>query len=157
MIRPAISTWVELFWLDGQIERWVRFGAVAEERVVDRRTRFVGFRPGAIFSLVRWRAGEFGTVESRIAILRAVDIGEPFTTHPFVLPGAEILLRVEGWSRVRAVLEAIDQIERIGVRPETVSPEHWRTVGGRIAVGLPPRPYDRARHRAWGLRRSVGR
>lgn len=156
MARPEISTWVELFWQDGQIERWIRFGDVAEERIVDRRSRFVGFRPGAVFALLRWRSGEYGTVESRISILRCVSVGEAFTTHPFVTPGAEILLRLDGWARVQAVLEVIDQIERLGIGPATVSPDHWRTVGGRIAVGLPPRPYDRARHRAWLLRERVG-
>lgn len=156
MGRPEISTWVELFWQGGQIERWIRFGEIAEERIIDRRTRFVGFRPGAIFALVRWRSGEFGTVESRIAILRCVAAGQAFTTHPFVTPGAEILLRLAGWARVQAVLEAIDQIENLGIRPAAVSPEHWRTVGGRIGVGLPPRPYDQDRHRAWLLRQRAG-
>lgn len=156
MARPDIATWVELFWQDGQIERWIRFGAIAEERIIDRRTRFVGFRPGAVFALVRWRSGEHGTVESRIAVLRSVAPGQPFTTHPFVLPGAEILLRIDGWARVSAVLEAIDRIETVGIKPESVSPDHWRTVGARIGVGLPPRPYDRPRHRAWLLRERVG-
>lgn len=156
MSGSSASTWVELFWQEGQIQRWIRFGAVAEERVVDRRSRLVGFRPGAIFALVRWRAGPYGTVESRLSVLRAVEAGQPFTTHPFVSPGAEILLRLAGWTRVRAALEAIDQVERVGVRPEAVSPDHWRSVGARIGVGLPPRPYDKARHRAWRLRRSIG-
>jgi hypothetical protein len=43
----------------------------AGERIIDRRRRLVEFRPGAVFALVRWRAGDYGTVESRIAILRA--------------------------------------------------------------------------------------
>ena len=156
MARPETSTWVELFWQGGQIERWIRFGEVAEERIIDRRTRFVGFRPGAVFALVRWRASEHGTVESRISILRGVTPGQPFTTHPFVTPGAEILLRLEGWARVQAVFEAIDQIEGLGLQPEAASPDHWRSVGGRIAVGLPPRRYDQVRHRAWLMRERVG-
>lgn len=156
MARPEVSTWVELFWQGGQIERWIRFGPIAEERVVDRRTRFVGFRPGAVFALVRWRAGEYGTIESRIAVLQATAPGRAFTTHPFVAPGAEILLRLSGWTRVQAVLQAIDQIEGLGVEPSKVSPDHWRTVGARIGVGLAPRPYDRVRHRAWLQRQKVG-
>ena len=154
---PTASTWVDLFWLEGQIERWLRFGRAAEERIVDRRNRLVGFRPGAVFALVRWRAGEYGTVESRIAILQAVAPGQAFTSHPFVAPGAEILLRLAGWSRVRAALDAIDMIERGGFRPEEVAPDHWRHVGARLTVGLPPRLYDRTRHRAWSLRRRLGR
>lgn len=152
-----MTTQVELLWLEGQIERWIRFGRAAAERIVDRRRRILEFRPGAIFALVRWRSGEYGTVESRIAILRAVDKGETFTTYPFVAPGAEILLSLSGWTRVQAVLDAIDRVEGLGLRPEDVAPDHWRHVGARIGVGLPPRRYDRTRHRAWILRRRLGR
>ncbi|ENZ81619.1 MULTISPECIES: DUF2840 domain-containing protein [Caulobacter] len=148
---------VELLWLDGQIERWIRFGRSAEERFIDRRRRVVAFAPGAIFGFVRWRAGDYGTVESRIAVLRAVRPGEPFTTYPFVAPGAEVLLNLSGWSRVQMVLDAIDAIERIGLSAAAVAPDHWRHIGARVGVGLPPRSYDRARHRAWLLRRNLGR
>lgn len=152
-----MMTQVELLWLEGQIERWIRFGRMAGERIVDRRRRIVEFRPGAIFSLVRWRSGEYGTVESRIAILRAAAPSEAFTTYPFVAPGAEILLNLGGWTKVQAVLGAIDLVESLGLRPEDVAPDHWRHVGARIGVGLPPRRYDRTRHRAWLLRRRLGR
>ncbi len=156
MTRPDVSTWVELFQQEGQIERWLRFGAVADERIIDHRTRFVGFRPGVIFALVRWRGGANRAVDAKIAVLRAVANGESLTSYPFVLPGAEILLRLSGWARVRATLDAIDAIEQNGFRLDTVSPEHWRIVGSRIAVGLAPRPYDQSRHRAWRLRVRLG-
>ncbi|WP_343699759.1 DUF2840 domain-containing protein [Caulobacter sp.] len=150
-------TQVELLWLEGQIERWIRFGRAAGEHIVDRRARRLDFRPGAVFALVRWRSGEYGTVESRIAVLRAVAPGEAFTTHPFVAPGAEILLNISGWAKVQSVLSAIDAVEGQGLRPEDVAPDYWRHVGARIGVGLPPRGYDRARHRAWLLRRRLAR
>lgn len=148
---------VELLWLEGQIERWIRFGRPAGERIVDRRNRVLEFAPGAIFALVRWRAGDYGTVESRIAILRAVGPGEAFTTYPHVAPGAEVLLNLSGWAKVQAVLGAIDGVEGLGLRAEDAAPDHWRHVGARIGVGLPPRRYDRARHRAWLLRRRLAR
>lgn len=152
-----MNTQVELLWLEGQIERWIRFGAQAGERIIDRRRRLVEFRPGAVFALVRWRSGDYGTVESRIAILRAVSPGEGFTTYPYVAPGAEILLNLNGWSKVQAVLAAIDAVEGLGLRAQDVAPDHWRHVGARLGVGLSPRVYDRARHRAWLLRRRLGR
>lgn len=152
-----MSVNVDLLWQEGQIERWIRFGRPIAERFIDRRSRVLQFGPGAIFALVRWRLGDDGAVESRIAILRAVGPGEAFTTHPFVAPGAEILLNHSGWARVQAVLGAIDVVEGLGLRAEDAAPDHWRTVGARIGVGLPPRPYDRARHRAWLLRRRLGR
>jgi len=151
-----MHTDVELLWLEGQIERWIRFGKPASERLIDRRRRVVSFAPGAIFALVRWQAGEFGTTLSRIAILRAVAPGETFTTVPFVAPGADILLNISGWPKAQAVLAAVDAVEATGVRAEAAAPDHWRHVGARVAVGLPPRPYDRRRHRAWLLRRSLG-
>ena len=152
-----MNTQVELLWLEGQIERWIRFGAQAGERIIDRRRRLVEFRPGAVFALVRWRSGDYGTIESRIAILRAVSPGEGLTTYPYVAPGAEILLNLRGWSKVQAVLAAIDAVEGLGLRAQDVAPDHWRHVGARLGVGLSPRLYDRARHRAWLLRRRLGR
>lgn len=152
-----MSTEVDLLWLEGQIERWIRFGNVASERIIDRRNRLVTFAPGSVFAFVRWRAGAYGTVESRIAVLRAVRPSESFTTYPHVTPGAEILLDVTGWSKVQMVLEAVDGVEKIGVAPAAAAPDYWRHVGARVGVGLAVRRYDRARHRAWLLRRRLGR
>ena len=80
-------TRVELTWIEKQIEHWIRFGRVAVDEIVDRRRRIVRFRPGAIFAFVRWASNDYGTVSSRIGIVRAVGTGEPFTTLPFVRPG----------------------------------------------------------------------
>jgi len=151
-----VSTWDEQLGLEGQVERWIRLGTVAEDRVIDRRTGSVSFRPGAIFGLVRWRAGEHAAVDSKVAGLRAMATGKAFTTQPFAPCGEEILLRMSGRRRIRAALEAIDAIERAGFAPEAVSPDHWQTVGARIGVGLPPKPYDRARHRARRMRKWGG-
>jgi hypothetical protein len=149
------STRVELVFLKDRIERWVRFGRPIAEQVHDRRRRALMFAPGAVFAFVRWRAGEFGTVESRLAVLRAVAPGTAFTTYPEVAPGAEILLDVTGWTRVQAVLEAIDAVEGSGVPPHLVAPDYWRHVGARVGAGLLPREYSRRRHRAWLLRRMI--
>lgn len=152
-----MNTQVDLLWLEGRIERWIRFGKGAGDRIIDRRRRIVEFSPGAVFGLVRWRSGDYGTVEYRIAVLRAVPAGRAFTTYPFVAPGAEILLNLSGWVKVQSVLDAIDAIEQLGISPSAVAPDHWCHVGARIGVGLPPRHYDRARHRAWLLRRRLAR
>lgn len=151
-----MSTEVELLWQEGQIERWVRFGRPAAERLIDRRRRILSFAPGAVFALVRWQANDFGTAQSRIDILRAVRPGEAFTTVPFVSPGGELLLHIGGWPKVQRVLEAIDAVERAGVDPCQAASEHWRHVASRISVGEPPRAYAPQRHRAWLLRRRIG-
>ncbi|RRN63459.1 DUF2840 domain-containing protein [Caulobacter sp. 602-1] len=155
MIGPD-DTQVELLWLEGQIERWIRFGRLSGERLIDRRRRIVGFAPGAVFAFVRWRSGDYGTVESRITIMRAVGPRAAFTTVPLVAPGAELLLDIAGWPKVQAVLAAIDTVELTGVRPEDAAPDHWRHVHSRILVGLAPRTYNRMRHRAWRLRQGMG-
>jgi hypothetical protein len=148
-------TQVELLHVEDQVQRWIRFGRHAAERIVDRRSRVLSFAPGAVFAFVRWRKGEHGTVESRLDILRAVQAGEAFTTVPFVAPGGESLLRVAGWPKVARALEAIDAVDAGGVDPADAAPEHWRHVGHCLASGLTPRPYAAARHRAWLLRKGV--
>ena len=48
-------------------------------------------------------SNDFGTVVSRIDIVRAVAPGEAYQTLPFVRPGGEILLRISGWPKVERV------------------------------------------------------
>lgn len=146
------STDVEITWVEKVIEHWIRFGRIHRDRIVDRRTRVVSFRPGSVFAFVRWAANDFGTIESRIDIVRAVPRGNAYTTLPFVHPGCDILLGIAGWPKVETVLRAIDAVEAIGLDAADAAPDHWRHVHNRIAAGQQPRDYDLARHRAW-LRR----
>jgi hypothetical protein len=155
--RPAALTHVELTWLEKRIEHWIRFGRIVEERVLNRRTRVVSFAPGSVFAFVRWASNDFGTIISRIDVVRAVAPGEPYSTLPFVRPGGEILLRIAGWLNVSRVLQAIDQVEAIGIDPAHVAPDHWSHVHNRLSAGEEPRPYTNARHNAWFLRRSDAR
>jgi len=149
-------TTVELTWIEERIERWIRFGKIAENRVVDRRRRIVGFAPDSIFAFVRWASNEYGTIVSRIDILHTVATDEPFSTVPFVQPGGEILLRLAGWPKVERVLREIDTVEQLDIKPEEAAPEHWRHVHNRLTAGEQPRPYTSNMHAAWLLRRRVG-
>ena len=148
-------THVELTWYEKRIENWIRFGDHVEEKILDRRRRTLSFRAGSIFAFVRWTANDFGTVSSRVDIVRAVAAREPYQTLPFVRPGGEILLRIDGWPKVERVLQAIDAVEAIGVEPSDIAPDHWRHVHSRLTVGYEPRPYTRAQHDAWLLRRRA--
>ena len=65
-------THVELTHVEKRIENWIRFGHEAHEQVLDRRRRVFSFRPGSLFAFVRWAANDFGTIISRIDIVRAV-------------------------------------------------------------------------------------
>ncbi len=148
-------TRVELTWIEKKIEYWIRFGRAAHEQILDRRRRVASFRPNTVFAFVRWAANDFGTIISRIDIVRAVEPEEPYQTLPFVRPGGEILLRIDGWPKVEDVLRHVDAIEAIGIEADAVSPEHWRHVHNRMAAGHQPRSYTLDQHRAYLLRRRT--
>jgi hypothetical protein len=148
-------TRVELLHLEGRIQRWIRFGRVAEEEILDRRRRALWFPPGAVFAFVRWAANNYGTAVSRIDILRACAPGEAMTSVPGVTPGGASLLRLSGWPRVERVLQAIDQVEALGVDPADACPDHWSHLQNRLTAGETPRAYTPERHRAWLLRRET--
>ena len=133
-------THVDVLWFKKRIENWIRFGRIAEEKVVDRNRRSVSLAPGSIFALVRWASNDYGTVASRIDILRAVRPGERYSTVPYVRPGGEILLRLSGWPKVEKVLQAIDAVEALGIDPADAAPEHWHHIHNRLSVGEQPRP-----------------
>ncbi|MGX5843678.1 DUF2840 domain-containing protein [Mesorhizobium sp. ArgA1] len=148
-------THVELLWLKKRIENYIRFGKTVENRIIDKSRRVVAFAPGGIFAFVRWMANDFGTVASRIDILRAVSAGKRCSTIAYVRPGADILLTSVGWPNVERVLEIIDAIEALGIDAIDVPPEYWRHVHSRLVARESPRPYTRQRHEAWLLRRRI--
>jgi hypothetical protein len=148
-------TRVRLLWIEGKVEHWIRFGRVVHERILDRRTRVLGFRADAVFAFLRWVSNDYGTITSRIDIVRAVREDAAYSTLPGVEPGGEILLHVSGWPRVERVLQAIDQIEDTGVDPCDAAPEHWRHIHNRMAASLSPRSYSLDRHQAWLRRKEL--
>ena len=148
-------THVELLWLKERIENYIRFGKVGSNRNINRSRRVVSFAPGSIFAFVRWTANDFGTVASRVDILRSVAAGQRCSTVTYVRPGADILLTAIGWQNVEKVLKIIDGIEAIGIDPVDVSPDYWRHAHSRLAAREAPRPYTRQRHEAWILRRRI--
>lgn len=149
-------TEVELTWIAKRREHWIRFGRAVEDQIISRAVRIKRFRAHSIFAFVRWEANAYGTVSSRIDVVRAVTASEPFTTLPFVSPGGEILLHVSGWPKVEQVLRAIDAVEAEGVDPCDAAPDHWRHVHNRLAAGQNPRAYTMERHLAWLKRQEIG-
>ena len=150
-----LLTHVELTWLEGRIEHWIRFGRDAGETILDRRRRVLSYAPNSVFAFVRWASNDFGTIVSRIDIVRAIDRRESYQTLPFVRPGGEILLRISGWPKVERVLQAIDAVEALGIDAADAAPDHWRHLHNRLAVGDEPHAYTRAQHAAWLKRRRV--
>lgn len=148
-------TTVELLWLEKRIENRIRFGRSVSEKLVDRNRRVLSFAPGSIFAFVRWTSNDFGTVLSRIDILRAASPGRPYSTVPWIKPGGESLLRLSGWPKVERVLQLIDAVEALGIDPADAAPDYWHHVHNRLSVNETPRPYTRSRHQAWLHRRRV--
>ncbi len=147
---------VELTWIEGRLEQQLRFGRVAAERSGGPHKRIASFRPGATFGLIGCTADDLGCVFWSLAIVRAVAPGAPFSTHPAVRPGGEILLSLSDLEPIRAVCREIDMIEASGVDACDVSPDHWRHIGQRLAAALPFRSYSAERHAAW-LRHNEAR
>lgn len=152
---PATLTHVELTWIEKRIEHWIRFGDDVAETILDRRRRILSFAPNSTVAIMRWAANDYGTVVSRMDIVRTVARGEPYQTVPLMRPGAEILLRISGWPKVQRVLEFIDTVEALGIDAAAAAPDYWRHVHNRLAVNERPRAYDLAQHRAWSLRKRL--
>jgi hypothetical protein len=148
-------TTVEILWLEKRIENRVRFGRSVSEKLVDRNRRVLSFAPGSIFAFVRWTSNDFGTVLSRVDILRAAMPGERYSTVPWITPGGESLLRLSGWPKVERVLQLIDAVEALDIHPADVAPDYWHHAHNRLSVNETPRPYTRSRHQAWLHRRRV--
>src|ERR1700746_442932 len=152
-IGTSDLTTVELLWLEKRIENRVRFGRPVLEKILDRNRRALSFSPGSVFAFVRWTSNDFGTVLSRIDILRAVTPEQPYSTVPWITPGGESLLRLSGWPKVERVLQMIDVVEALGVDPADAAHDYWHHVHNRLSVNEIPRPYTRSRHQAWLHRR----
>ena len=153
--RGPNLTLVELTFISGKIEQTTLFGRPAREETVDDTRRILYYRPHSIFALARWSQTAFGSTVSRLDVLRATLPGEPYVLLPFVRPGAQILLRLDGSAKVEHVKKLIDEIWSIGVDPADTAPDYWLHVGNRLAADQEPRPYSKARHAVWKLRQRL--
>lgn len=70
-------THVELTFRTKMIEHWLRFGDPIERTIIDKRRCVASFKPGQIFAFVRWASNDYGTIISRLDIVRTIDRGEP--------------------------------------------------------------------------------
>lgn len=147
------GTRVTLLFLHQRVNVRLRFGIPQSEIVCNRSRRIAIFAPNTVFCRVHWESNAYGTTLWRLAILQAGDGTVPLQQIIGVQPGAQLLLEVDGGTRVHKVLHLIDGIETIGIAPQTVAPSYWRVVHNRLLARLPVPRYTHARHAAW-LRRS---
>ena len=148
-------TTVDILWVEKRIENRIRFGRHVSERIGDGSRRVLSFSPGSIFAFVRWSSNDFGTVLSRIDILRAAMPGQRYATVPWISPGGEILLRLSGWPKVERVLQLVDAVEALDIDPADAAPDYWHHVHNRLSVNESPKAYTRSRHQAWLHRRRL--
>ncbi len=139
---------VSLAFVEHRVNVWLRFGRPVREVILDRWRRVAIFAPGAVCCRVQWVANEYGTVLWRLMVLQAPMPFDDAQRIAGVSPGARILLRADGESRVKPVLEIIDAIEQANIDPCAVAVAYWRTVGNRLAARQPLPDYSAERHAA---------
>lgn len=153
----AVLTRVSLCFIDQRFNLYLRFGEPTRVVTLDRWRRCAVFLPGSLFCRVRWQANDFGTTQWQLMVMQAATPLDALQCIAGVLPGARLLLRVDGALKVQAVLQKIDAIEAQGIAAVDVSPAYWGTLGNRLsawtaglsmaALSLPA--YTAERHAAW--------
>ncbi len=144
----AALTAVSLIHRPELADDWLRFGAPAATRDITPRRSLAFFAGGAVFALVRWRGGDYGTILWRLWVLRAGAPGEAVDTISGVSPGAAILLAVSGPPKVKQTFALIDAIEAAEIDPTEVATSWWRVAHNRLAANRAVRPYGRPEHAA---------
>ncbi|MEB5485023.1 DUF2840 domain-containing protein [Burkholderia pseudomallei] len=145
----AALTRVSLAYIEQRIDVYLRFGEPARVVRLDRWRRVAVFLPRAMFCRIHWQANDYGTIRGQLMVMQACTPLDAAQRIPGVLPGARLLLHVEGESAVRAVLAQFDAIEAQNIAPADVSPAYWRTLGNRLAARLPLPTYTAERHAVW--------
>jgi len=148
-------TRVALAFVSQRINLYLRFGNPARTLQLDRWRRSAVFLPASILCRIRWESNDYGTTRWQLMVMQAFTPLDAVQRVPGVQPGARILLHAEGEHKVHATLARIDAIEVLGIAAIDVSPAYWRTLGNRLAAGLPLPEYTAERHAAWLAGRAL--
>lgn len=148
-------TRVSLAYIEQRIDIYLRFGEPVRTIRLDRWRRVAMFLPDAVFCRIRWHANDYGTVRWQLMVMQACTPLDAAQRIPGVLPGARLLLHVEGEPALRAVLTQLDAIEAQSIAPADVSLAYWHTLGNRLASRLPLPAYTTERHAAWLAGRAL--
>lgn len=139
---------VSLAYVEHRVNVYLRFGQPVQETVLDRWRRVATFPSGATCCRIKWLGNNYGTALWQLLVLQAPGGAGSMQQIGGVRPGACILLRADGEERVKVVLAAIDDIERLGIDPCAVADTYWRTLGNRLAARQPLPAYTPERHAA---------
>ena len=149
-------TEVELYFVKGKIERWIRFGTPI--RRSDNRPPPAHRRPSRRAPFLASCAGP--RMSTGPEFPASTFCAPARTESPFDGAGRQAGrgnsaagLRL-GKGSARAQSDR-GRRRRSASRPQEVCPDHWRHVHSRLAAGLTPSAYSRERHRAWLLRSGI--
>ena len=148
-------TRVALAFVSQRINLYLRFGNPAHTLQLDRWRRSAVFLPASILCRIRWESNDYGTTRWQLMVMQACTALDAAQRIPGVQPGARLLLHAEGEQKVHATLAKIDAIEALDIATIGVSPAYWRTLGNRLAAGLPLPDYTTERHTAWLAGRAL--
>jgi hypothetical protein len=146
--QQPIHIKVSLAFVERRVNVYLRFGEPVREIKLDRWRRVAVLAPAAVCCRIKWIGNDHGMALWQLMVLQAPMPFDDMQRVAGVSPGARILLRADGEPQVKAVLEAIDDIEASGVEPCHAAPTYWRTVGNRLAARLPLPAYTAERHAA---------
>lgn len=146
MPQRPVSMRVSLAFVKHRVNIWLRFGKPSRETVLDRWRRCAVFDPGAVCCRVKWLGNDFGTAMWQLMVLQAPTGAAPVQRIGGVLPGAHLLLRIDGECGVKSVLRMIDDMEGVGIDPCTAALSYWSILGNRLASRQPLPVYDIERH-----------
>lgn len=141
-------TRVELVSSPRQFNVYLRFGTPIQIVQTGEQRRYAYFEPGSVFCRVWWQGNHYGTTRWQVAVLRAKWTRSAMLKIDGVRPGAAVLLCVEGDRRAKSVLRLIGDLERRGMRPETVAPTYWGVVHNRLMGRGEVGRYASGRHAA---------
>lgn len=159
VIRPPKAyqlTAVYIRYRKNRINHRLRFGTPRVKTRLGWHESLVSFAPDQVFGYIRWSANEHGTQDWRLFVCKAGGdspniIGSSggntghhyrLTRIPGVLPGAHVLLKTQGATRVKRALKLIDTLEKDTGDLISVTESYWRHLHNRLEVNQPSHAFS---------------
>lgn len=139
-----------------RINHRLRFGTPSVQTRLGWHESLVSFAPDQVFGYIRWSSNKYGTQDWRLFVCKAGGnlqnmIGSSggntghhnrLTRIPGVLPGAHVLLKTQGTTRVKRALKLIDSLESETGDLGLVTESYWRHLHNRLEVNQPPHAFS---------------
>ena len=145
----------EIFYLDGQANYRLLFGAPDRAMRIDRSRSIAMFSSRRTVGYLRWRANEYGTQVWRCFVVRTVAPGEIATRLPGVKPAAEILLSTRGKTYSKRFLGYLDALSKHRPPLEFVSDSYWRHLRLRLHLNMAPHELSDGQWSAGVVKRAI--